>query len=86
MVELLINLTTALFGGLGGAVRSVIGFVKTKKKYGSKFDFAKMMVTVVEGFVLGVVAGQLLPHPISAFMIAYGGTDFIDNIGFKLKK
>ncbi len=86
MSEALIG--SAVAGAIGGVCRGTLGFVnavKTSKK-GEPFDWQKYAVTLVEGTILGGVAGYLFPDANAAFWAGFGGTYALKDVKGLLAK
>ena len=78
---------SALAGGLGGLIRAGLGIVKCKKENKAfKFSHADFWSTVIEGTVIGLVDGYTFQNPMTAFLMAWSGTDLADSLGMFHKK
>lgn len=70
----------AVFGGLGGVLRAVVGWVKAIKDK-KKFNLPYFMTTSALGVVVGMITGMLLSLDWRlAFVSGYAGTDVLEGI------
>jgi len=69
-----------LYGGLGGILRAIVGYVKAMKE--KDFNFPYFMITAALGVFVGIIAGMLLSFLDwrLAFVSGYAGTDVLEGI------
>jgi len=74
------NVINALWGGLGGILKSIYGAVKNKREKKDKFSYKwkYLAVTIVEGAVGGIALGIVLPTPGGAFLGGLGINELAD--------
>jgi len=77
MAELVV---AALFGGIGGALRALVGISKSLKKK-QKPNLLYFIITPIIAVIFGIVAGLLLPFDERvALVVGYAGTDVLEGI------
>ncbi|MBI5391812.1 hypothetical protein HZB00_02300 [Candidatus Woesearchaeota archaeon] len=76
----------ALFGGLGGLARGVVGVAKHyRREKKPKFKLWYFLVTIITASSVGVVAGMVVTEPRLAILAGYAGTDLLEGL-YKIKK
>jgi hypothetical protein len=70
----------ALWGGLGGAIKSAFGACKNTREKGEafKYQWKYLGITLVEGMVGGIALGIVLPSPVGAFLGGLGINELAD--------
>ena len=78
-------LNAAIFGLIGGIVRGVVGFVKSKQ-HKKKFNAGYFVFTIAVSAVIGLFAGMLMNSDYKISLLAgYAGIDLIESI-YKIGK
>ncbi len=78
-------ITAALFGGLGGVVRALVGFGKAMKNK-KKFNLVYFLLTSFIGIVVGVIVGMMLNYDWRiSFVSGYAGTDVLEGLSKMFK-
>lgn len=81
-------LTAALFGGLGGAARGLIGLGKALSQK-RKLIWSYWLLTVFIAVVIGMATGSIFNWDLRfAILAGYAGTDLLEGIykSFKVQK
>jgi fluoride ion exporter CrcB/FEX len=78
-------LDSAIYGLIGGIVRGVVGFVKSKQQK-RKFNVGYFVFTIAVSAVIGLFAGMLMNSDYKISLLAgYAGIDLIESI-YKIGK
>jgi len=75
-----------LAGFLGGVIRGLVGFVKSKTiEKANHFKSSYFIITILISGIVGMAAGALTDTEWQvSFLAGYAGTDFIENL-YKIK-
>lgn len=75
-----IQTISALLGSAGGAMKSIFGIIKNYREMGINFtfDLKKIVVSLIEGAIGGLLLGVTFNDPVFAFLGGAGINEIAD--------